>query len=292
MKSQIGALLGVSSPTFFINSGARHSRGKLGQPGTFEAEGIIVGLVGARFENRNRMESQHVIVCEDLSRAEFGYGAEGAERNPTAAAKLQLFAALYSQPSPSAPRPYFPSYDEAKADTSGNFHCLPNGSFFNIAAYKARIRIPIECLLVDANARAHEAGRKAYIFLVGLGLGVWIECNEQPKWLVETAAHVLQSLALPHVADIDFSWFPKHINTCAGARSGESITGAGGNQIAVHFTTRRYKNRTISLRNSHNSLNLGFSQNFSRLRLLQSFLWFRMRGMETPSQVTSIGRGC
>jgi hypothetical protein len=108
-EMQIGALLGVLSPTFFINSGARHNQGKLGKPGTFEAEEIIVGLVGARFENRNRMESQHVIVCEDLSRPEFGYGVESAERNPTAAAKLQLFAELYSQPSPSAPRPYFPS---------------------------------------------------------------------------------------------------------------------------------------------------------------------------------------
>ncbi|KAG0562179.1 hypothetical protein KC19_9G124300 [Ceratodon purpureus] len=235
---QIGALIGVSSPTYFINSGARHNQGKLGKPGTFEAEGIIVGLVGARFENRDQMESQHMIVCKDRSRPEHGYGADGAERNPTATTKLEPFATLYSQPSPSAPRPHFPSHDEAKADISGNFHRLPNGSFFNIAAYKARIRIPIECLLVDANARAHEAGTKAYVFLVGLGLGAWLESNEQPRWLVETAAHVLQSTILPHVADIDFSWFPKHINTCAGARSGESITGAGGNQITIHFTTR------------------------------------------------------
>ena len=247
MKLQIGALLGVSSPTFFINSGARHNQGKLEKPGTFEAEGIIVGLVGARFEKRDKMESQHIVVCEDLSRPEFGYGAEGAGRNPAAAAKLQLFATLYSQPSPSVPRSYFPSYAEAKADTSGNFHRLPNGSFFNIAAYKARIRISIECLLVDANARAHEAGTKAYVFLVGLGLGVWRECNEQPRWLVDTVAHVLQSIALPHVADIDFSWFPKDVNTCAGVRSGETITGAGGNQTAVHFTTRRYENNPTCL---------------------------------------------
>ncbi|KAG0602328.1 hypothetical protein M758_10G007200 [Ceratodon purpureus] len=243
---QVGALLGVSSPTFFINSGERYNKGKLEKPGSFEPEGIIVGLVGARFKKQDKMESQHMIVSEKLSRPEFGYGVEGAERNPVAAAKLQFFAKLYSQPSPSAPRFYFPSHVEAVADRSGKFYRLSNGSFFNIAAYKARIRIPIECLFVEANARAEEAGKVAYVFVVGLGLGLWMECKEQPRWFVEVVAEVLQSICLPHVADVDLNWFPSDVNTCAGVNSGETLTGAGGNQIAIHFTTRSPADRLAS----------------------------------------------
>jgi len=184
------------------------------------------------------MDNQHLIVSEIWSRPELGFGAGG---DPTAAAQLQPFAALYSQPSPSAPRYYFPSFEEALADTSGNFHRLFSNSrcFFNIAAYKARIRIPIECLLVEANDRGKEAGKKAYVFLVGLGLGVWKKCDEQAQWMVEVVADVLQSTVLPHVADVDFNWFPKAVHQCAGARSGGTITGAGGNPIAIHFTNRR-----------------------------------------------------
>lgn len=187
------------------------------------------------------MDNQHLIVSEAFSRPELGFGVEGVERNPTAAVQLQPFAALYSQPSTSASRHYFPSYEEALADTSGNFHRLFSNSrcFFNIAAYKARIRIPVECLLVEANDRARDAGKKAYAFLVGLGLGVWKKCDEQSQWLVDVVAEVLQSTVLPHLADVDFNWFPEAVHKCAGAASGETITGAGGNQIVIHFTNRR-----------------------------------------------------
>lgn len=210
----------------------------MGRAGSFESEGVIVGLVGARFKKEGKMESQHMIVSAKLSRREFGYGVEGAKHNPVAAANLQFFAALYSQPSPSASRFYFPSYEEAAADRSGKFHRLANGSFFNIAAYKARIGVSIECLLVEANARAQEAGKIAYVFVVGLGLGLWMECKQQPRWFVDAVGESLQSISLPFVADVDLNWFPSDVNTCGGASSGQTLTGAAGNQIAIHFTTR------------------------------------------------------
>jgi hypothetical protein len=90
----------------------------VGRAGSFEPEGVIVGLVGARFKKEGKMESQHMIVSAKLSRREFGYGVEGAKHNPVAAANLQFFAALYSQPSPSAPRFYFPSYELTGAGSS------------------------------------------------------------------------------------------------------------------------------------------------------------------------------
>ena len=57
------SLLDVSSPTFFINDGNRFNSGQPGLPGTFQPRGVIVGLVGARFERKDRMDSGKCAVC-------------------------------------------------------------------------------------------------------------------------------------------------------------------------------------------------------------------------------------
>ena len=51
----ISALLGVSCLISFINSGSRDNRARIGTPGTFEPEGVICGMVGARFERYCRL---------------------------------------------------------------------------------------------------------------------------------------------------------------------------------------------------------------------------------------------
>ena len=46
----IAALVSVSVPTFFINSGGRRNSGQREPMGTFERKGYYTGCVGARFE--------------------------------------------------------------------------------------------------------------------------------------------------------------------------------------------------------------------------------------------------
>lgn len=41
----LGSLLGVSSPSYFINDGARTNIGAPGRKGAYEPRGIIIGLV-------------------------------------------------------------------------------------------------------------------------------------------------------------------------------------------------------------------------------------------------------
>jgi hypothetical protein len=62
----LSSLLGVSVPTCFVNSGGRHNMARPGPPGTFEEEGVIVGLVGARLEKAHVMEWQHMVVSIDI----------------------------------------------------------------------------------------------------------------------------------------------------------------------------------------------------------------------------------
>ena len=64
-EMQIAALIGVSTPTYFINNGARHNNGILGVSGAFQETGIYTGLVGARFEKTGLMEWQHMIVTPE-----------------------------------------------------------------------------------------------------------------------------------------------------------------------------------------------------------------------------------
>lgn len=57
----LGSLIGVSGPSYFINDGGRFNSGQPGIEGTFETRGVIIGLVGARFERTDRMDSVHIL---------------------------------------------------------------------------------------------------------------------------------------------------------------------------------------------------------------------------------------
>ena len=72
----ISALYAVACPTFFINNGERRNCGKQADAGTYESEGVFVGLVGARFEHADKMESNLMIVTPSCTESN-GFGAKG-----------------------------------------------------------------------------------------------------------------------------------------------------------------------------------------------------------------------
>ncbi|KAI0597422.1 hypothetical protein F4775DRAFT_584353 [Biscogniauxia sp. FL1348] len=190
-EMMLGSLLGVSGPSHFINEGRRNNSGVPAADGTFETRGVIVGLVGPRFERPDRMDSAFVLQPvaaprqhPDLSlvfRQFFGIGARATD-----------------QP-------------------------------FDLDAYKARVRITVDLLLLEANARGAAAGRPAYVHVVGLGLGCWQISSQQPSAYVETFAEALAALELPHVGTLNFSWIsvPGHsqqaVQEAAAARGIEVL---------------------------------------------------------------------
>jgi hypothetical protein len=224
----ISALLGVSVPTHFFNAGSRRNGGRPGEPGSFESRGVYVGLVGARFERPECVEWRHLIVTEDQNTHGKGYGTE-ADTEAPATRLVRLWARFYG-------RETLPSFAEAAADQSGRYLRLGGGALFDRELYKRRVRWVIEPFLLDANARAEAAGRPAYVHAVGLGLGVWRVHLEQVDLMLEVYAEALRALALPRVADLDFSWF-RGAEACGGVRSGEQFR-AGENDIRIHFSKR------------------------------------------------------
>ena len=82
--------------------------------------------------------------------------------------------------------------------------------YFNIEVYKKRIKMTIDSFLLDANERAKEQGKKAYVHVIGIGLGVWMVYPNQQRWLLEEYIHSIQTLPLSHIGFVDFSWFDTH----------------------------------------------------------------------------------
>lgn len=232
-EMQIAALLGVVTPTYFINNGARMNSGIPGTAGSYQEQGVYAGLVGARFEKPGLMEWQHMMVTKEQNTKEHGYGA-GNKSN----AMLNMWADFYHDT--------FATFDEAAADKTGRYIQLNPTTYFDAVIYKKRMRMVIEPFLVDANDRGVQDNQKVYCHVVGLGLGVWQQSPVQGKLMLEVYAEIIASRSLPAIADIDFSWFPAAYTTCGGVGDRGVIT-THGNSITIHFSKRNPSDRLVGV---------------------------------------------
>ena len=227
-EMSIAALIGVSVPTHFINAGQRGNASAPGPAGSYEARGVYVGLVGARFERPERMESQHLVLTPTRSIAARGYGPDADPEN-VATGLLRAWARFYG-------REHLPSYVEASADSSGRYLRLGRAALLDTELYAHRLRAVLEVFFREADRRGREAGRGVYAHVVGLGLGVWQIHPRQGELFVAVCGAILRDRALPHLRDVDFSWFGK-LSSCAGVRSGETLS-AGETEVRIHFSER------------------------------------------------------
>lgn len=218
----IAALTSVAGETHFINNGARDNKGKAG--GKHQEKGIYVAQIGARFEREGVMECQHMLVTEEQNQAKNGYGKE-ADPSQAKTKLLRLFAKHFYD------LDYFPTYDEAKkmSDTHIETFSKTSKKYLNKELYKKRLTLNIEPYLLLANQQAKAAGKKAYVHVVGLGLGNWQRTHAQTGLTLQAYKEVIERCSLEHISDINFSWF----NKASGIFTSESING-----INIHFSKR------------------------------------------------------
>ncbi|KAH7025877.1 uncharacterized protein B0I36DRAFT_351824 [Microdochium trichocladiopsis] len=218
----LGSLLGVSGPSYFINDGSRSNKARPGKPGTFEERGIIIGLVGARFERAGRMDS---IFCLPRSHG----GAAAKPKSSTTDMDPRLVDVF---------RDWF-------CDASGGQVLVnPAEKKFHAAMYKARMRISAEMLLLEASERARVAHRRAYVHVVGLGLGVWaVHGVPQAQYYIETFTTVLKELGstgiLRHIAVLDFSY----VDAGSQAVADKVAAAAAAHGVKVRFSRRNPADR-------------------------------------------------
>ncbi|KAI0860044.1 hypothetical protein F4860DRAFT_480771 [Xylaria cubensis] len=193
----LSSLIGVSGPSFFINDGRRINAGRRDEVGEFESRGIIVGLVGARFERKDRMDSTYVLK---------------SVRNPR-------------------------QHPELKDIFFEFFGCRRNSTLgIDPDMYKARIRITADILFLEASRRAKDVGKKAHVYVVGLGLGVWAVDSSQTKLYVEAFLESLADLGdeLHHIGTVEFAY----IKEVLGFQSQSMVFGPSRTAIDVKFSKR------------------------------------------------------
>jgi hypothetical protein len=231
-EMQIAALLGVSSPTCFINNGSRDNSGQAsGQydsaSGTYddhEAFGVYVGHVGARFEKPDVMEHQFMFITQTQNTAEKGYG-DPKHPHYKANPKFALWAEFYGLP-------FFPSYAEVLADTSSRFFKTAKG-FLDTQLFTERMRAVIEPYLTELDKRGEQSDKKVYVHAVGLGTGVWaIDPIEQERIIINVYKNILRRNKYTHISDLDFSYFQ---DANRKLLVDDSIKRLG---INLHFSTR------------------------------------------------------
>ncbi len=194
----LGSLIGVSSPSFFINDGNRYNQAKMGEPRSFEDRGIVIGLVGSRFERQDRMDSIFVLPP-----------GNSPHQHPEL---TDIFSNFFG----ASRKPALPTLD------------------FNVPMFRARIRITVDLLLLESNARAAATNKKAHTYVVGLGLGVWQANDSQAQYYIETFTTALSALALPHIGTLEFAW----INDVPAQTQHDVIGEAGKQGIKVLFSKR------------------------------------------------------
>lgn len=204
----ISALVNVAVPTHFINRGGRFNEGKPGVTGEFERHGVYVACVGARFEVPGRMEWQTIMVTPEQNTAANGYGPPSADDDEAEQAPTKMKRALVRAWAKVYGLDQLPTFDEARAKLPEQYLQFPQSQIlFNQKLYRARLRLTIEPFLLDADMRAHEQGTKAYVHVVGLGIGAWMVDERQAMLMTDTYAEILHELPLPNLHTIDFSWF-------------------------------------------------------------------------------------
>lgn len=230
-EMQIAAVMGVSVPTYFINNGNRKNRAALGQSGTFQEQGVYVGLVGARFEKSGYMEWAHMMITPEQNTPVNGYGSTPAKGRR--AELLRLWACFYGVP-------HFYTYNEAIADKSGRFLKLSEG-YLDTHVYKMRLKRVLIPFFADANDRASHGNCKAYCHVIGLGTGVWaVHSERQEELMLQVCAEILKFQTFAHISDINFSWFgPQGVgNLIDGA-----VIKSSENSITIHFSKRNPADR-------------------------------------------------
>ncbi|XP_022921142.2 uncharacterized protein [Onthophagus taurus] len=211
---KLSAFLSVSSYTYFINDGNRRNKGILEEDRTkIEDEGIIMGLIGTRLVKRNVMEYQDIIIDKEQNVAGNGYG-------PTFAPTINsMYAGFYDKINMTY-REFLSS--EFNKD-SVNFKMLGNDNYFDNLTYSKRISLTVDTFLIEANTRAKQSNKFAYVHLVGIGLGVWMKSTHQLDVFTRTVSQRIISLGahLHNISDVDLSYI--QAVSCGNYNSGDKI---------------------------------------------------------------------
>ncbi|XP_065364615.1 uncharacterized protein LOC135957750 isoform X1 [Calliphora vicina] len=213
---KLSSFLAISSHSEFINNGSRLNDGIVATDlSKIEREGVVMGLIGARFQKPLLMEYQDIMITPEQNTKENGYGFHITKDKETIANMDLLKKIDYRAMWQKFYQQNDVVYDLALKDgqrfgevTKPHQRFTQHLMFDNLIM-KKRYSILFDLLLLDSQARAKKLNKLAYIHVVGVGLGVWKVAEQQTEIFLESFyARVLQLLPqLNNIAALHFSWF-------------------------------------------------------------------------------------
>uniref|UniRef100_A0A6U8P674 VWFA domain-containing protein n=1 Tax=Eutreptiella gymnastica TaxID=73025 RepID=A0A6U8P674_9EUGL len=238
-EMQIAAFLGLASGTHFVNSGSHFEAAYVAQPGTHQPAGVLIGVCLPRADRPGCHDWPHVVVTPAQNTLANGYGraALACPRPSPAQRLLNVWAKFYRVGDVDRSRFHFPSWEEAKACTvEGTYLPLPSSEgFINVPVLQQRLRLVLEPFFLEANERAKAARSKAFVHVSPFDLThhgeALLEPETQGRLFAEACMALLQSLALPHVADIYFAGFQ-------GLAPPPQVPSPAGHAIRLHTGER------------------------------------------------------
>ncbi|KAH8295963.1 hypothetical protein KR018_007261, partial [Drosophila ironensis] len=215
---KLAALLYVSCYSEFINSGRRNNAGTVPRnKSNLEPEGLIIGLIGGRFERPNVMEYQDIMITETQNTVARGYGIAAENATSKASDLRRIWREFYGEP-----RDFVYGQVAIQNDDKERFEVV-YGGYFDHQVMRKRYSVTFDTLLLEAQGRAREACKPAYIHVVGFGLGVGKLTARQERTFFESFEERLRVLSdqLNHIAVVHFSWF--HLSRVSDMYDGAKI---------------------------------------------------------------------
>ena len=216
---RFSALITFSSESAFLNDGRRKNRGYF-EPNRarIQDHGVIIGGIGPRMERWRAMEHRDLFVPRWRAMEHLDLFVPGGHSNTSPTDRI--FRDYYG----SIPCEFadIPLYQHATEDiyTLHRSLSVPGShsvGTFKQCAYRDRLALSFDSLLIDTNDRAKRKEKFAVLHVTGLGLGVWKLFLEQTDIYVTFFLERVQALQpkMHHIRRICMNHLPggtsKHI---------------------------------------------------------------------------------
>nr|XP_032521728.1 uncharacterized protein LOC116773409 [Danaus plexippus plexippus] len=210
-EMKLSAMLYVSGFTYCINDGKRKNSGVVDEDGV-EEEAVIIGLIGARFERPRKMDFEDVLITKDQNTVENGFGQPDNNTDSWISRWRQMWSEFYD-----ANRYTYGELlsrvtiqNKSKKYMERYVKKPKSEDIFDNEVYYKRICILAETTLLEAEYRASECGKNAFINVIGCGLGVWKTSPHQPDVYILTFLERIRAFLkkdlLNHVTDVNFGY--------------------------------------------------------------------------------------
>ncbi|XP_052743913.1 uncharacterized protein LOC112043755 [Bicyclus anynana] len=210
---KLSSLVYVSGYTDCINDGTRKNAAVV-KDKDIEENAVMIGLIGPRLKRRSKMDYEDILVTKEQNIRDNGYGDESHKPHQIRQHMWRKMWCEFYDTENVTYEKVTPIVEKTRNETRPyivRYHHKKNSKLiFDNEVYYKRISILAESTLLEAECRAVESGKHAFINVVGCGLGVWMVQPHQVDVYIltflERIHFLLSKDLLNHVSDVNFAY--------------------------------------------------------------------------------------